>query len=124
MKQVNHFFIGLFDQHIVFSYGKSNHMISELKAIKSINSDIIDNYITFLNNNNDDLYSGYTNECDSIIFIHLVDKPTLKSANVLVHEIIHAVKHIFKRIGMEHNEYTDELYAYLCDYIYDFIINS
>lgn len=44
---------------------------------------------------------------------------SLKYIPVIFHEIEHAASHILWRAGVHHNDYTDEVYAYLQEYIMD-----
>lgn len=44
--------------------------------------------------------------------------------DVLLHEVIHAVSHQLRRIGMEHNIETEELYCYTIWYFYKTILSG
>lgn len=44
---------------------------------------------------------------------------SMKHIPVIFHEIEHAAAHILWRAGVHHNDYTDEVYAYLQEYIMD-----
>jgi hypothetical protein len=42
----------------------------------------------------------------------------------LLHEVIHAVSHQLRRIGIEHLESTEEVYAYTICYFYKTILKK
>jgi len=48
---------------------------------------------------------------------------SIKHIPALFHEIEHAAAHILWRAGVHHNDYTDEVYAYLQEYIMDGFLN-
>ena len=46
-----------------------------------------------------------------------LDINTPYGVSIMSHEIVHICSYIFKRIGMNHNDETDEAYAYLMGHI-------
>ena len=46
------------------------------------------------------------------------------SIPVIMHEIVHVANRVFKYIGQDLDIENDETYAYLCDYVAEFIVKS
>lgn len=81
------------------------------EAVKAI--DGVDNYLAFTLR----LESG-----DSVIF--LPDKNREGVAfPVVVHELVHAVGHILRNIGVEYSEDSEEVYAYVIEDLTERVIN-
>ena len=64
------------------------------------------------------------NEKENISILWMDSVPdTVFAYGTLVHEVEHYIFYLFKRIGMEHTEASDEAYAYMMGYIFRCIDN-
>lgn len=60
----------------------------------------------------------YDNGGICVRYYDLVDIKTVEGLSCLSHELIHVCSYIFERIGMKHNEETEEAYAYLHGHLF------
>ena len=60
--------------------------------------------------------AGVTYVLDGVNIVLLQD---FKDMGILVHELVHVASNIFEYICAEHNEETDEFYAYMVEFLYD-----
>ena len=66
----------------------------------------------------------YDNGAICIRLFENADIKTAKGFCVLMHEVVHACSFIFERVGMPHNQSTDEAYAYLYSHLMERVLNE
>ena len=76
-------------------------------------------------NERKDCYGMFShNDEENFTMLWLREVPvTIRNYASLVHEIEHYVFYLLRRIGMRHNDASDEAYAYLTAYVFEQIDN-
>lgn len=101
--------------HIVI--GDKDHAIKTLKKYKSLSQDLLGVNFTSA----EAFTISISGHPGNILLIFHPD--SYHKTEVLVHELIHISMWIFQHIGCDLNEYTEEPFAYLNDYLFTEIRN-
>lgn len=122
--------IPLYNQQVLFIFNLSDsEILSQVKRKKYIKNtekalnDFLEPLISYSST-----VGGrtvfYENGAICIRLYESADLTTIKGLCILMHEVIHACSYIFERIGMPHNQSTDEAYAYLYAHIMDRVFHE
>ena len=116
-KRKNMFYIDckIYPYEILVFFGKNKKPLSE-ELRKKIKGE--DKWIKSVEDDTEGIGAFYISPSNKMVLWCEKFPVTIHDFGVMVHEIFHVTSRIMARVGISHNDATEEAYAYLNEYLY------